>query len=89
MATIFWLPSALIVTPPQAITSRSGPADGIIGGACDVGNGDGDCGGGDYGIGGNGGVFGCFDRRPSEVPSSKAYPPLVPTPPKTRPLLTG
>ena len=62
----------------------------IIGGDYVVGNGDGDCGGGDdggdSGIGGYGGVFG---RRPSEVPSSKAYPPLVPTPPKTRPLLTG
>ena len=67
MATIFWLPSALIVTPPQAITSRSGPADGIIGGDCHVGNGNGDC-------GGNGGVFGYFDlqrcHHPKRTPHS-------------------
>ena len=67
MATIFWLPSALIVTPPQAITSRSGPADGFIGGDCHVGNGNGDC-------GGNGGGFGYFDlqrcHHPKRTPHS-------------------
>ena len=37
METISWFPSAVKVTPPQAMTSSSGP----VGGICDVTNSDG------------------------------------------------